>query len=420
MTKLHQNIISLLVWVFDDRCGYDEDADVNCLIPGQKYYIMVDGEYNAPVSYSEDQIGEFTINVTDKGGVPSSTNDDVCQAVDGFLAANGGTNYPADWGALSSVGTTVSSGPYNNACATTEPFEEGTGSASEICEPVTSICTDVDNSLWFQFVAPASGSVTIDGLNTGNDQIDIALSVWDFPGGNCLDTANAAKIVENYDYPTTFSADRDLEVCCLTPGSVYYIQVDGVWNPLECLSISECVTDELIGSLCGTGEFTLDITHEPEKVAGQPTAPSNDDYCFADFVDGATQVIPCGGSLNGSHNNYCATLEQGEEGPSGLFNAPLSSAEEQDRTVWFVFQTCPTPGDIFIETDNVSGGTTFIGQLTYDTDIQVYEIIPNNQPLSICNFDTTDFDNLLELGDGDVRLLPLPNLFEETFDLTCP
>ena len=85
----------------------------------------------------------------------------------------------------------------------------------------------LDNTLWFNFVAPASGCVFINTcFDEGVIDTQIALCTAD----DCTDPSSVSYIAANDDMEgpcTGNSYSSELSYCGLSPGGTYYIQTDG-------------------------------------------------------------------------------------------------------------------------------------------------------------------------------------------------
>ena len=85
----------------------------------------------------------------------------------------------------------------------------------------------LDNTLWFNFVAPASGCVFINTcFDEGVIDTQIALCTAD----DCTDPSSVSYIAANDDMEgpcTGNSYSSELSYCGLSPGATYYIQTDG-------------------------------------------------------------------------------------------------------------------------------------------------------------------------------------------------
>ncbi len=319
----------------------DEDVLVECLEPGRPYWIMIDG------SDDPDEVdGFFNLTVTEEPGPPPITNDSICGATAlGPVPASG----------------SVTSGEQHNFCATVDPGE-----------PVPN-AFGLDQTVWYTFVAPPSGNVTLDlntdPLNRGDD-IDLQVAVYASDNNTCTGILEEAD--SDYD-PIIF--DEDLTVTCLDPGRIYYVQVDGSLLPPPPLP-----------SVWVEGYFDLTISEDPAFVP----MPTNDSLCNPV----ALGVVPTGlATPTVSTSNFCATTETGEPAVdqcTSFFNFIC------DETVWFTFTTNNNPGTITVDILNASG---------IDANISVYAA-----PGGI----TCDFNDLQFLGDADNLIS-----FDVSLDLPC-
>jgi len=142
----------------------DEDMDVNCLMPNTTYFLLVDGEYTAVLNPNGHQ-GYFGLSITDDGSKQAA--DLICDA--------------EDLGAVP-IGGSVATGSLDqsNFCATS------TG------DPTPSNWNS-DKTVWYEFQAPSSGSVTINATSdlpwpAGTDAIDLQLAVYSSNTGLCSGT----------------------------------------------------------------------------------------------------------------------------------------------------------------------------------------------------------------------------------------
>lgn len=180
-------------------------------------------------------------------GVPGFGSDPVCEASicaadpfccniswDGICAGAAETN-PACVGCLEPVVPPAN----DNACdatplligdaavidnehATAEPYEQNPGPGSTGCSSVDGWCSfelEVTNSVWYTFVAPASGCVSIDVLGT----TDLQMAVW--LAEDCSAMLKFKEVAADDDSGDAFSPE--LQNISVTPGLTYYIQIDG-------------------------------------------------------------------------------------------------------------------------------------------------------------------------------------------------
>ncbi len=402
-------------------CGYDEYYVGRCLIPGQTYYIMIDGDagyvFGADV---EDIEGDFKISVQELNGIPASTNDSICMAY--------------SMTPLSNVVNAVYNSPiaFNNECATIDQSYEGSG---KIAHNISGTLFDfnVEHTLWFKFVAPTTGKVKIEALNDGSvDPIDLGIAIFDIPSQNCANIQSGGfKFDDDYD-PAVFglfgSDDEEITVSCLVPGRTYWVQVDGDKN------LSTC-GPAFSGTDCETGQFKMKITtlaadqtYASNVIYTTPAttrAGGNDKFCQAHNVafsggiynsSDATTYLGLNETINFSHNNRCATAELNEPEANGWDLNPFD--EGSDPTVWYTFNTGPSvgpfgPGDITIRVTNPSG-------ICFDPDMDLYEYngtfttaACNSQALS-----NTQFNNLTRIGEGKIFNILKPR--EEEIKINCP
>jgi len=402
-------------------CGYDEYYVGRCLIPGQTYYIMIDGDAGYVCGADvEDVEGDFRISVQELNGIPASTNDSICMAYNMTPISN-------------AVGAVYNSPiAFNNECATIDQSYEGSGKvADEISGAVFDF--DVEHTLWFKFVAPATGKVKIEAIEDGGiDDIDLGIAIFDIPSQNCANIQGGGfKFDQDYD-PAVLglfnSDDEEITVSCLIPGRTYWVQVDGNRNVTTCGPLFS-------GSDCETGQFRMrittlaaDQTYASNVVYSSPstTRPGgNDLFCQAHAVANAGGTYNAGNpntylglneTITFNHNNRCATSELNEPEANGWDLNPFD--EGSDPTVWYTFNTGPSlgpfgPGDITIRVTNPSG-------ICFDPDMDLYEY-NGTFTTGACNTQAatnSQFNNLVRIGEGKVFNVLSPR--EEEIKITCP
>lgn len=180
----------------DDDCGLQSTVSWNST-PGTQYFILVHGFGTST--------GSFDLGLS---CIQLAQNDAPCGAV----ALNYGDNNYAHIGYSADAGE----------------VDPGAGTGSSSCNSTDGWCsfeTDVDNSAWFSFVAPAGGSVTVvaEGFDS---QIGV------YTASDCNDYTTFSEVGGNDDSGDDFSPnagifDAGLQLNCLTPGETYYVQVDG-------------------------------------------------------------------------------------------------------------------------------------------------------------------------------------------------
>ena len=202
----------------DDFCGTQSLVSFASQ-PDTLYYVYVNG-FNV-------NVGNFTMVVSCD---TPQVNDLVC----GALPLAFGTN-----------------GPYNFITATAQPGEpapEGLDCETDWCN------SDITNTLWFTFQAPASGNVSVQ-----TPDFDTQLAIWQADSCQAVTSGGAVLVAANDDDPeftehggVNFSSY--VELTCLTPGQTYFVQVDvfstffdPTFNPME--------TDIIVTDL---GDLSLD------------------------------------------------------------------------------------------------------------------------------------------------------------------
>ncbi|MBL1279035.1 MAG: T9SS type A sorting domain-containing protein [Fluviicola sp.] len=277
----------------------DETLSASCLQPNTTYYILIDGESTLLASNQE---GFFGLQISDNGVVQAG--DEICDSENlGLVTAAG------------SVGTSLLS--QTNSCAsnTNDPTPSAWGP---------------NNTVWYQFQAPPSGSVIIDANSdlpfpVGTNAIDIELAVYG--SSNNLCNGALTEISSGYN---AGQSDENLTVRCLNPGDNYWIMLDGSALNVE-------------------GIFDITITDE-----GIPPA-SNNSVCNAIALGS-----PSPGGTVGllSQNNYCA---------DNLFE-PVSSNWSNDQGVWFSFDA-PLSGKVDV---NLTIASIFANQI--DLQVAIYDL----------------------------------------------
>lgn len=295
----------------------DEEMEVECLIPGKEYWLMVDGSDDP-----DDVDGWFDLEIFEEPGPPPITNDDICGAT--------------PLGQVPSSGS-VSSMNEHNFCATVAPGE-----------PVPTQF-GIDGTVWYTFRAPGSGNVTLDlvsdPLSIG-DNIELQVAVYESSNDSCNGTLN--EVGSDYDPLAPVDWGETLSLTCLDSGRLYFVQVDGAFFPPPPLP-----QDWLYGY------FGITISEDPAF----PMLPTNDSICNAVNLG----IVPTSGSTPlTAGSNYCATEELGEPNVSGGF---LFFSFPYDETVWYTFTTNGSPGTVTIDITNASG---------IDANMNIYR--PNTWP----------------------------------------
>ncbi len=333
----------------------DEYIFVECLIPGETYYILVDGFPSLLGTVNTDlQEGVFDITI---------------EAVD--QTAPTGNNLPCDAIALGdpTSGSVGGSTTYNNYCADADGEPDVIG-------------FDTEQTVWFTFEAPSTGSVNVD-VNENGDDINLQVAVF-AAQTDC--SGNMIEIASNDDF-FTWDVEID-EVHCLNPGETYYVMVDGEHDPTALLGWQE-------------GEFTIEISEIPTL----PNLSLNNFICDATAI-GDPFSPGLGTTLTlANENNLCANN----------LNDPIPAAFDPDYTVWYTITTPNTPGtyavDIFAESDFWSILDPFNFSFdAIDLQLALYE-----------SSDGTCNGSLTELGSSYTAVIdyPLSLGFDQDLTVEC-
>jgi hypothetical protein len=125
-------------------------------------------------------------------------------------------------------------GPFNTTIGTIqagEPTPAGSDCYVDWCN------NTISNTLWFSFIAPASGRVSIQSPG-----FDTQLAVWDALTCDTILNGGATLIAANDD-DTAYVADGGaqyssmLKISCLTPAKKYFVQLDPYSSPGDTTSI---------------------------------------------------------------------------------------------------------------------------------------------------------------------------------------
>ena len=102
------------------------------------------------------------------------------------------------------------------------------GSTAETNEPIPACFNDdINGSVWFSFIAPASGEVNITTDIAGATLDDTEIAVYAAAGVTCSDLSTLGAVLGcDQDSGTTINFNSFLNLAGLTAGNTYYIQVD--------------------------------------------------------------------------------------------------------------------------------------------------------------------------------------------------
>jgi subtilisin-like proprotein convertase family protein len=280
--------------------GFEPVLYLDGLTPGNLYYIQVDG-------YQGDE-GTFGISLTQGFG---STNDNICNA------------QPL------TIGATVTCS--NNTFAT-----------AAIGEPAGSLWANndgVQNSVWYSFVAPASGKVYMSTDDAGTF-FDTQIGVYASSDNTCNGTLT--EVGSDDDSGPVYFVTSELSLSCLRPGNTYFIQVDGYAGAFGDFCL-------LVNDTASTTGLTPNITSSAGTAcAGTPFTVTST----------ATGGVPGpGGTYSGSNNTVLAIPDVSAVGVSS--SIPISGSTN-----------IITPTSLVSVTLNITH--------TFDGDLDIYLVGPGN------------------------------------------
>ncbi|MCO5231413.1 MAG: T9SS type A sorting domain-containing protein [Chitinophagales bacterium] len=363
-----------------------------CLNPGKMYYIQVDGEDYFMCDFlngGDCTMGYFSMQVKDAGLYDMASN----SWADVQNGTAFGNDEPCYAKPLPIQGAGVDYNSLNwrngsNLCAT------------GINDPLPSGWFSTDATVWYKFVAPASGKVKIraenipqlnrrdkanpnspSGLLSVSDKdyherLNLQLAV--FTMGNCLDKSTLSQVASSYDGMlvemnstnnddfvsfTTFGYEEYLVAKCLEPGRTYYIMVDGENDP-----------DLGIGAGVGLGSTIKDVVGD-FKISIQDyatvAASLNDNVCDAYEIMNVNTLPVNGIRATGLFNNECATIEPNIEGSGKVAEKIRNSLTPNlinltaKKTLWFKFRA-PSSGKVEIEAINSGNDKIDLGLALFD------------------------------------------------------
>ncbi|MEM7372415.1 MAG: T9SS type A sorting domain-containing protein [Bacteroidota bacterium] len=148
--------------------------------------------------------------------------------------------------------------------------------------------TNIANSIWFKFVAPASGAVSIDLCGGGTLGTDFDTQMGVYEAGDSSDFATYTLLAANDDWPGcspfTFPNTASpwasyVEVPCLTPGNTYMFLVDGFLGSVE-TGTAGIVLNEIPGDPLSLGAVSVRDVSCPGGASGAITVNATSGFAF--------------------------------------------------------------------------------------------------------------------------------------------
>ncbi|GAB4252722.1 MAG: hypothetical protein Kow0027_17600 [Saprospiraceae bacterium] len=279
-------------------------------------------------------------------------------------------------------------------CATAQSGEvsPGIGTGGSTCNSQDGWCSfdpNVQNSVWFTFVAPPSGLVKV----SSDDLDDTQVAIWSV--GNCSDFNTFTEIAANDDSGPGFSP---LILCAsVNPGQTYYVQVDGfsgfAYNTN--ILVEESLASPGNDDVCNALPMTLGVpinansnlcpgaSAQPGEVSpgagtGSSSCNSQDGWCsFETGVQNSlwfTFVAPPSGKVDISTSNtddtQLALWSVGDCNNFGSFTEIAANDDDGPLFAPFINDACVVPGQTYyLQIDGFDG-------TSYNTDITVTAVYP--------------------------------------------
>lgn len=279
-----------------DFTGISQDKyEILCPLPNQWYYIQVETRVC--------DTDAFTFSVNDNG-VPAAS--DYCSTATplGTLSLGG------------SIGNTGAA--YSNVCATDDNI-----SSSGCSFP--NLNFDVDYGVWFQFTTASNvgGYVDIETFNTGDDNIDLQVLVFE---GSCGSLTEIACGYNPAPLACLGLCGEEVNDICVKPSTTYRILVDGggAFSALE------------------QGTFGIQVRDVIE--------PANDQICGAYSIGTSASVANLVGTTNNNSRSGTTINATNCFEPNPTWGGICSQAfsDDNDFGVWYRLPAANRRRDAFV------------------------------------------------------------------------
>lgn len=219
-----------------------------------------------------------------------SLNDFPCNAIS--VSTDGSPVFGSNIGATIDDGEVV---PPDGDCSAFDGWCDGNGELAQL-----------DNSLWYSFVAPASGVVELTTC-LEETNFDTQIAVWS--SNDCDDYSTYELVGANDDFDTDIECASPnpyasfLIICGLNEGQEYYVQIDGYNGSIGNFGLS---ISEMDAFTCSARLQVVNNSADMQagivdfRINGEFVADDHDDLAFRNST--ATIDVPAGGSVNLSVN----------------------------------------------------------------------------------------------------------------------
>lgn len=286
-------------------------------------------------------------------------NDDVCDAT--MIAEGDSLNR------FTNMGSTIQAGEENFSM----PIDPDNGWSAE---------NEVQSSVWFKFVAPASGSVSVDVKTIDfpfiNQSFDPQVAVF---GGACDDITLLQLLSANDNSVLSPGNDNNSYqiVSCLTPGTEYFIMVDGFDGLGEQGYFSIAIQEQVVNDVILTSTLTtIDCNNTTASLTvdmltgvgvGNITIVfDGDTLVFSNVTETVTGIVP--GTYELIAYDDCGIADSETIVVEGFENRPFdidftlnspTCPMGNDGSVDFTFDGGASVGDYTFSVET-SGGTAII------------------------------------------------------------
>ncbi|MFN8294563.1 MAG: hypothetical protein U0T69_00095 [Chitinophagales bacterium] len=236
----------------------DESLNLECweIEEGKTYYIQVQGFDGL---LGGDAGNNFNVSVAFTSGTTNPA-DNICTAP---VITVGAGNTAAD-----------------NRCATTQNGEPNISPVPQTPDNGSSY----DETLWYQFTAPASGEVRLNTSSYSPGTLTLSASLYTAP----TSCATFAGMRREDNTTTLTSITNTWDLRCLVPGQTYYLQFDG--------------NDGVLGIPPDRGTWNFNISNL-DNATSYPSVV-NDEPCGAIDVTQFVRTSPCTSDGQYYTNNY--------------------------------------------------------------------------------------------------------------------
>ncbi len=337
--------------------------------PGAEYSITVNGDnYDGMLSaYSGACDGVLTsLGCADSGFFPGiaetitfsvSSTQTVYIQTSGYIVAAAFTlelscsnpyDTPCNASTITADGSILLS---SNVGATADEGEVIPPAGSEGCNSQDGWCSfelSLASSVWFTFVAPPSGSVSVSTCNDGTS-IDTQLALYGTT--DCSDYSTFSLIGANDDLSDCAQTYASSLTACVNPGETYYIQVDGYGSDRGAIAISVTEVDntECIAECLNTIPYITASLIETNILQTLTTCVYEEEYIT---LNNALNGNEYEFTSNGTGGGYMTVRSGSFDGPVlGAGFSPLSILSAIDGSLFIHFtvnENCETATGICV------------------------------------------------------------------------